>query len=358
MAEVSQKYKYVKLDDGVSFSLARTNPKLTTNTKLMYNGKKMYMESYASSELLNRLEYKNVSVKQNSTFNKDIASFLTGTGSQAYGVYQKFSDVTISDSYDNQFETFYWCGAEYIDSYFYDEEIGFVAPLYLREKLPNYFVIFRLDTPSNYNFNVDENGKVLDSTFDFKSDILDKAVLIKSFDLREGSVLGNYIHNYVEQEGFEFDKSMYVNFSNAEVTYYGINKNNGVLEKRVESFENELLRNDNPVLKDDKWFTEGFERNGLIFPYIMNIEFLFDDDKFKQNGVETYDFARYIGVYCNNIEFGEFSDLNELKNAGYTEDNAIYYFEDNKDILHRYSNNESGLKIDGKDDSSFDKSRY
>ena len=356
MAEVSQKYKYVKLDDGVSFSLARTNPKLTTNTKLMYNGKKMYMESYASSELLNRLEYKNVSVKQNSTFNKDIASFLTGTGSQAYGVYQKFSDVTISDSYDNQFETFYWCGAEYIDSYFYDEEIGFVAPLYLREKLPNYFVIFRLDTPSNYNFNVDENGKVLDSTFDFKSDILDKAVLIKSFDLREGSVLGNYIHNYVEQDGFEFDKSMYVNFSNAEVTYFGINKNNGVLEKRVESFENELLRNDNPVLKDDKWFTEGFERNGLIFPYIMNIEFLFDDDKFKQNGVETYDFARYIGVYCNNIEFGEFSDLNELKNAGYTEDNAIYYFEDNKDILHRYSNNESGLKIDGKDDSSFDKS--
>ena len=72
--------------------------------------------------------------------------------------------------------------------------------------------------------------------FDFKSDILDKAVLIKTFDLREGSVLGNYIHNYVEQEGFEFDKSMYVNFSNAEVTYYGINKNNGVLEKRVESF--------------------------------------------------------------------------------------------------------------------------
>jgi hypothetical protein len=356
MAEVSQKYKYVKLDDGVSFSLVRTNPKLTTNTKLMYNGKKMYMESYASSELLNRLEYKNVSVKQNSTFNKDIASFLTGTGSQAYGVYQKFSDVTISDSYDNQFETFYWCGAEYIDSYFYDEEIGFVAPLYLREKLPNYFVIFRLDTPSNYNFNVDENGKVLDSTFDFKSDILDKAVLIKSFDLREGSVLGNYIHNYVEQEGFEFDKSMYVNFSNAEVTYYGINKNNGVLEKRVESFENELLRNDNPVLKDDKWFTEGFERNGLIFPYIMNIEFLFDDDKFKQNGVDAYDFARYIGVYCNNIEFGEFSDLNELKNAGYTEDNAIYYFEDNKNILHRYSNNKSGLKIDGKDDSEFDKS--
>ena len=178
MAEVSQNIKYVKLDDGVSFSLVRTNPKLTTNTKLMYNGKKMYMESYASSELLNRSMYKNVSVKQNSTYNKDIASFLTGSGSQAYSVYKNFSDIAISGSYDNQFETLYWCGAEYINSSFYTEDIGFVAPLYLREKLPNYFLIFRLDTPSNYNFNVDDKGNILDSTFNFKSDILDKAVLI------------------------------------------------------------------------------------------------------------------------------------------------------------------------------------
>ena len=363
MAEVSQKTKYVKLDDGVSFSLVRTNPKLTTNTKLMYNGKKMYMESYASSPLLNRNQYKNVSVKQNSTYNRDIANFLTGSGSQAYTVYQNFSDIAISDSYDNQFETTYWCGAEYIDSSFYTEEIGFVAPLYLREKLPNYFLIFRLDTPSNYNLTVDENGNKLDSSFDFKTDILDKAVLIKTFDLRDGTVLGKYIHNYIEQECFEFDKSMYVNFSNGEVTYYGINKINGVLEKKVESFENELLNQDNPIMYDDKWFTEGFERNGLIFPYIMNIEYLFDDDTFKNKDGESYDFARYIGLYCNTIEFGEFSDFTEF---GQTEDNVIYYFEDNKNNLHRYvkkiknsddsdSNEEYEVIIDGKDSELFDK---
>ena len=86
MAKISQNTKYVKLDDGVSFALVRTNPKLTTNTKLMYNGKKMYMESYASSDLLNRSTYKNVSIKPNGSFNKDIASFLAGSGSQAYSV--------------------------------------------------------------------------------------------------------------------------------------------------------------------------------------------------------------------------------------------------------------------------------
>ena len=337
MAEVSKNTKYVKLDDGVSFALVRTNPKLTTNTKLMYNGKKMYMESYASSELMNRTTYKNVFVRPNSTYNKDISKFLVGSGSQAYNVYQNFSDVAISDSYDNQYETLYWCGAEYIYSSFYDEEIGFVAPLYLREKMPNYFLIFRLDTPSNYNLNKDKNGNILDSNFDFKKDILDKAVLIKTFDLREGSVLGDYIRNYVEQDTFEFDKSMYVNFTNHEVTYYGINRVNGILEKKVENFKNELLKSDDPILKTDKWFTEGFERNGLIFPYIMNIEYLFDDDTFKHEEGETYDFARYIGLYCNNIEFGEFSSLDELIEFECTQDNAIYYFEDNKNVLHRYT---------------------
>lgn len=356
MAEISQKYKYVKLDDGVSFSIVRTNPKLTTNTKLMYNGKKMYMEAYAASPLLNRTNYKNVHVRQNSTYNKDIASFLTGTGTQAYNVYQNLSDTVISNSYDNQFETMYWCGVESIDSSCYSEEIGFIAPLYLREKLPNYFLIFRLDTPSNYNLNIDENGKLLDSTFDFKTDILDKAVLIKTFDLREGSVLGNYIHNYIDQESFEFDKSIYVNFSNAEVTYYGIDKINGVFEKKVESFANELLKNDSPVLKDDKWFTEGFERNSLIFPYIMNIEYLFDDDNFKKDNGEIYDFARYIGVYCNTIEFGEFNNLEELVNFEKTQDDVIYYFKDNKNNLHRFTNNKDELKIDGKNHNLFDKS--
>ena len=74
MVNFSKKNKYVKLDDGVSFSLVRTNPKLTTNTKLMYNGKSMYMESYTSGALMNRMAYKNVSVKSNSTYNKDIAN--------------------------------------------------------------------------------------------------------------------------------------------------------------------------------------------------------------------------------------------------------------------------------------------
>ena len=86
---------------------------------------------------------------------------------------------------------------------------------------------------------------------------------------------------------------MYVNFSTAEVTYYGINKVDGVLEKKVENFENELLKNDSPVLTDDKWFTEGFERNNLIFPYKMNIEYLFENQMLSLIYYLVYQHSNY-----------------------------------------------------------------
>ena len=94
MAEVSQNTKYVKLDDGVSFSLVRTNPKLTTNTKLMYNGKKMYMESYASDPLLNRMAYKNVKFTkyEKKTISRVIFGF-TFYGSYTLFYYYKRKDI-------------------------------------------------------------------------------------------------------------------------------------------------------------------------------------------------------------------------------------------------------------------------
>ena len=293
--------QYTRLDDDVSMQLVRTNPLLTTNTKLMYDGKNMYLESYNANPLLVTQKYKNVSVKGTSPFNRDIRNFLLGTFESAYDVFQKESDFSICDNYDKQFETMYWCGAESIDSKQYPQELGFIAPLYLRKKLPNYFVIFKVDGPSNFNLTFDENGKPIDDEFNINTDIISNAKIVKSFDLREGTPIGNYIKKYIEQPGFEFDKSIYVNFSSNEITYYGIDKKHGVLTSKVENFRTELLENDNTILHSDEWITSGFKRNNLIFPYIINFEFLFDDDD-----TENYKFARYFGLYCNDIDLFEF----------------------------------------------------
>ena len=283
---------YERLDDDVSFQIMRTNPKLTTNTKLLYDGKNMYMESYPAAPILSTESYKHFKVYGSGLFNKDLRKFLIGTDKTAYTVGQVVNDSVVLNNFDNQFENMYWCGVESINSNVYPQEMGCIAPLYLRKKRPNYFVIFKIDTPVNINY---VNGS--DMTYDFKSDILNKSKIFKVFDLREGTPIGNYIKRYVEQKMFEYDRSIYVNFSSNEIYYYGIDKGTGVLTQKVENFEEQLLHNDNTIMKMDDWITSGFERNNLIFPYIINFEFLFDDKE-----IGEYKFARYFGMYCNDID--------------------------------------------------------
>ena len=289
--------EYVRLDDDVSFQIVRTNPKLTTNTKLVYDGENLYMDAYPAVPILSTMEYKNHRVWKTGLFNRDIRNFLLGTNTAAYAIGQNAQNTVVLNAFDNQFENMYWCGVESINSDIYPQEMGCIAPLYLRKKRPNYFVIFKIDTPAN-------TIKETDVHFEFDKDVQNRAKIIKTFDLREGTPIGDYIKRYVEQRDFQYDKSIYVNFSSDKIYYYGIDKNSGVLTQKVEDFKEKLLDNDNTILKMDDWITSGFERNNLIFPYIINFEFLFDD-----NDIEEYKFARYFGMYCNDIDLYELSVL-------------------------------------------------
>ena len=318
---------YKKLDDDVSFQILRTNPRLTTNTKLLYDGESMYLESYDANELLSTQKYKGKHIWKSGLYNNDIKNFLQGTGGSAFAVGQKMSDTVVGNDYAYQFENMYWCGAEAITSNVYSQEFGIVAPLYLRKKLPNYFVVFKIEGPSNTNMNDNEyDTGVLDENYDFVEDIFKRAKILKSFDLREGTVIGDYIRNYVEQSAFEYDKPMYVNFSTNEIYYYGIDLTSGLLTKKVENFKEELLWSDNTVLHDDDWFTEGYARNNLAFPYIINFEFIFDD-----NETDEYKFCRYFGFYCDDIDLYEFNSDSDVCQIS---ENGLYYLKDKDDNLH------------------------
>ena len=337
---------YVRLDDDVSFQILRTNPRLTTNTKLMYDGENLYMDSYQATPLLSTLEYKHHRVWKTGLFNRDLRNFLLGTNTAAYEVGQNVSDTIVLNNFDNQFENMYWCGVESINSSVYPQEMGCIAPLYLRKKRPNYFVIFKIDNPSNTNLVGSKDLK-----YDFYNDVLKKMKIVKTFDLRDGTPIGNYIKRYVEQRDFHYDQSIYVNFSSDEIYYYGIDKKSGVLTQKVENFKTQLLENDNTIMKQDDWITGGFERNGLIFPYIMNIEFLFDDIT-----TEEYKFARYFGMYCNDIDLYDLNivDGSYSKETGVTtlttrvnsiddiielKDDGFYYIKDKNKNIFGVSNN-------------------
>ena len=288
-ADSGNAYEYERLDDDVSFQLLRTNPKLTTNTKVIYDGTDIFLESYSATPLLATKKYKGKKVKVNSLFNDDISDFMAGTSEAAYKVGYGMGDIIVGDSYDKQFETMYWSGLESIVSYTYPQTMGFVAPLYIRKKLPNYFVVFKIDGATDKDKST------------FPRNPLENARIIKSFSLKEGTAIGDYIRKYVGQKGFEYDRSVHFNFTTKEAYFYGIDRSKGVLTEKVENFKSQLIDNDYTILHTDEWVTDGFERNNLIFPYIINLEFIFDDE----DG-EDYKFSRYFGMYCNDIDLGEY----------------------------------------------------
>lgn len=162
---------FVQLDDNVSFQILRTNPVLTTNVKLMYDGEGMYLESYDANSLLTTTTYKHQRVYPNGLFNMDLKNFWASTVDDSmYHVHHKMSDTKICTNPDNMYENMYWCGVEPVISKNYDDEYGCIAPLYLKDKLPSYFVIFKVDEdkeidPHKFTSIVSDNSSGI-PTFD------------------------------------------------------------------------------------------------------------------------------------------------------------------------------------------------
>lgn len=294
--------------------LLRTNPRLTTNVKLLYNGEKIFLETYPVSGYLSDSKYKSYKISPNSKYNEDIYNFYHQQRTElpkeiAYRPFYNTSESQFTTKYENQYETMYWQGAETIISKMYEEKFGVIAPLYIKKKMPQYFVIFKTPGPSNISQHIIEDLNTDDSdsseynettNINYKLDVqelLSKSTIVKSFDLTSKSILGKYLYNYINQSSWKYEP-MYVNMSTNEITYYGIDYSSGRMANRVESFKNTLCKNDLTIQIHDEYITEGYFRNNLIFPNIINIEFIFDD-KF----LEPYHFARYWGLYCNSIEF-------------------------------------------------------
>lgn len=289
--------------DNASEMLLRTNPKLTTNVKLMTNGKGLWMESYSADKALSDSRYKSVKVSPLSSYRKDLVSFYNGLDkTSAYAVMEEYDSESVKDNYAAQYETFYWAGCERIDSLEYDEDMGMSAPLWISDKLPEMFVIFRVDEPS---ISRPSNQ----SEFDFRRDILEKCTIVRTFDLTENSPIGMYIRNYASEKGFPKSPITLSLEPETVMTYNGISYKNGEFTSAVEHCHELLYEHDDTILSLEKHITEGFERNGIVCANLINIEFLFDD-----NDAQEYSINRYFGLYCNAIEDAPFSlDCERLK---------------------------------------------
>lgn len=281
-----------------SYALTRTNPKISGNIKLITDSKgNIYMESIDATEDLSNEKFKKIEIAANGDFANDLKRiFGTVEPSSLYHVFEEDNTyLNTKRTYTEQYDFFYGAGASLEASKLYSEEFAIFAPLWIRKKLPEYFVIFKNENPINDStYNNGNNIDIINETFA-------NAQIVKTFDLRPGTKLGTYLNNIVTDERFR-ESPISVNYENNELTtWFGASYTDGVVAQKG-LYMYDFYKQDRPIIEFENEITSGFEDNKIISMNLMNLDFKFDDLK-----SDEYSINRYFGLYMNAIELAQFN---------------------------------------------------
>jgi len=124
--------------DNKSQVILRTNPLLTSNVKLVTDSSgELYLDSISANKTLSDQRYKKFAIDSTGHLAYDIAKFYDKTPLKAaYGVLRKDSDTSVYREYQKQYEEQYHYGATLNSYKEFSENIRFMAPLWIDEKLP------------------------------------------------------------------------------------------------------------------------------------------------------------------------------------------------------------------------------
>jgi len=294
--------------DKASYSLVRTNPKLTGNVKVVSDGTDIYLESFSANTRLSSQKFKAFKVDGTSTYDQDVFKFFENgkfPKEAAYEIFQEYEDDAVLSNYRNQYEMFYCAGTRSVASESYPQSLGTLAPLWLNEQIPNYFVIFRLDNPAAVNnfraATENANTANAQTSINFNKNVLENCTAIKTFDLTQGTTLGSYIRNYRNQETFPEVPLNMTWRKDEPILWNGISYKSGGFTSSGNFAYSDMVVKDSTIIQDEYLFTQGFENNGILLANLLNMEFLFDDPT-----ADDYSINRYFGMYVNDIEEGQF----------------------------------------------------
>lgn len=290
-----------------SFQLIRTNTSLTTNYKIVVTSKDLlYLESFDSSAELSDNQFKHFRLNKNDYLEDKIPEF-----------YAKLpSDLAFSTRYDNdvsqtytdyyyQTDFLYFSGANKIEDTWYTEEFEYLAPLYIRPyDLPTNFVIMRVDDSSNFSLDQNNNFEISSlNNLNFYNEVIDKWKCVELFDLTTKSNIGKFLDkNYTKNKRFP-SSPFYFDARRTEFSKWsGMDYDTGIYTEK-DFYLEDTIAYDQLHFRFEKFITQGYKNNKLIFPNILNLKFLFDDTPATPDGYKKYSMNRYYGFYMESLDF-------------------------------------------------------
>jgi len=301
--------------EGKSQVILRTNPALSSNVKLVVDSSgDIFLDSFSANKTLSNQKYKRYSIDPSGHYAYDLAAYYKNTPLElVYEPLRRDSDTSVYKLYNKQYEEQYNYGARLNSYNIYSENIRFMAPLKIDKVLPEYFVIYRIEEPVSDSVLTDELSNINTRLVD----MLSNATIVKTFDLRPKSKVGQYLNTFANNTEkpiapltFSFEK-------NEKTLWNGIDLVKGGFASKGEYVSDNFIKTDNLEILNNQFITEGFKRNSLVSADVINLEFLFEDFD------NAYDVPRYIGIYVNEHEEGSFKHTDYRKDVLYFDNSTV-----------------------------------
>ena len=144
-------------DYNSSFGLLRTNPKITGNVKVSLDSSGgVWLNSFNANPTLSSDKFKKFEVTGEDSYATDLYNFFD-KGSIANDLIFQVGELTDGSSkaqedFEFQYDFFYGSGASTLIDKNYTENFSFLQPLWLRDELPEFFVIFKIPEPLSYPY--------------------------------------------------------------------------------------------------------------------------------------------------------------------------------------------------------------
>lgn len=348
-----------------SFSVLETNPKLTGNIKVVIDSNEnIFIDTFKVNDTLSKKKYRKNAVSYRDYYGKNIMSIFKNVSSDdIYNIPQKYFDITTTaTNMSNQYVDIYRSGVSTNTDFLYKENFSVLAPLYIKDILPDFFVVFKVDglvksqNSSNIMKYLIENGKQ-----------------IKCFDLRLNTKLGTYIRN-IQKNANKFGDELYVSkITNNSHQLTGISIEKGVVANIYESLSANYVYGESynvdpssygpTYIKDNieylNHFSTLFESNKLVSDRLINFEFMFDDNSEEVN---QFELNTYYGLYLYANELTSSIYPTSHDNKGYhfndrtgnetTLSNALDGISNKTDLIYGYTSNEWFRRITSDNDAS------
>jgi hypothetical protein len=193
-------------DYNSSFSVLRTNPAITGNLKITVDSKGgVSFNSFSANTPLSSKKFKKFNITGKNPFNVDVYNFFEQGQTPIESIFQVAKktngETNTATKYSGQYDFFYGSGASLFIDPNYPESFSYLSPLWIKDELPDFFVIFKVPGPLSYSYT--ENVTSINSGIfykviaDYDSSYIDPETNLPNYKIRYGKdPLGNDIFYY------------------------------------------------------------------------------------------------------------------------------------------------------------------